>query len=98
MSIQVTIDHYNRLVVGVGQGTLTIQDLVTYGLEVLKANAVPYGKIIDVATTTPGFTRQELLAFAQVVRETRADTPRGPVALVIDHRRGAMARLFAGLD
>lgn len=98
MAIQVTIDHFNRLVIGVGQGTLTVQDLVGYGLEVLRANVVSYGKIIDVATATPGFTRQELMAFTQVLRETRADAPRGPVALVIDRRRGEMARLFAGVD
>jgi hypothetical protein len=85
-------------VVGVGDGVLTIQDLVAYGLEVLQAKVVHYGKIIDVAGSEPDFSRTELSAFAQVVRETRADTPRGPVALVIDPKRGELARVFIGLE
>jgi hypothetical protein len=98
MPIRVTIDHFNRIVVGVGDGVLTIQDLVAYGLEVLQAKVVHYGKIIDVAGSEPDFSRAELSAFAQVVRETRADAPRGPVALVIDPKRGELARMFIGLE
>ena len=98
MPIRVTIDDFNRVVVGVGDGVLTIPDLVAYGLEVLHANVVHYGKIIDVAGSRPDFTRAELLAFAQVVRETRSDTPRGPLALVIDPKRGDLAKIFIGLD
>jgi hypothetical protein len=98
MPIRVTIDHFNRIVVGVGDGVLTIQDLVAYGLEVLQAKVVHYGKIIDVAGSEPDFSRAELSAFAQVVRETRADAPRGPVALVIDPKRGELARMFIDLE
>lgn len=98
MAIQVTIDHFNRLVIGVAQGTLALQDLVAFGLEVLKAGVVPYGKIIDVAAAEPGFTREELMAFAKVVRDTQPGTPRGPLALVIDPKRGDMARLVMDLD
>ena len=98
MPIRVTIDPFNRIVIGVGDGVLTISDLVSYGLEVLQANVVHYGKIIDVAGSEPAFTRAELSAFAQVVRETRADVPRGPLALVIDPKRGDLARLFTGME
>jgi hypothetical protein len=98
MPIQVTIDPFNRLVIGVGQGTLVLNDLVAFGLEVLRAGVVPYGKIIDFAAATPDFTRQELLAFAQVVRETQTNVPRGPLAMVIDPKRGDMARLFADVE
>jgi ABC-type nitrate/sulfonate/bicarbonate transport system substrate-binding protein len=98
MAIQVTVDHFHRLVIGVAQGTLVLQDLVAFGLEVLKASAVPYGKIIDVATATPGFSQEELRAFAKIVRDTQPDTPRGPLAFVIDPKRGDMARLFTGLE
>jgi hypothetical protein len=98
MPIRVTIDHFNRIVVGVGDGVLTIPDLVAYGLEVLQAKVVHYGKIIDVAGSEPNFTSTELSAFAQVVRETRADAPRGPLALVVDPKRGELANLFVGLD
>ena len=98
MPIRVTIDHFNRIVIGVGDGVLTIPDLVAYGLEVLKANVVHYGKIIDVAGSEPDFTGAELSAFAQVVRETRADTPRGPLALVVDPKRGELAKIFIGFE
>lgn len=98
MPIRVTIDHFNRVVIGVGDGVLTIPDLVSFGLEVLQAKVVHYGKIIDVAASEPAFTRTELLAFAQVVRETRAGEPRGPLALVVDPQRGEMAKLFTGLE
>lgn len=98
MPIRVTIDHFNRVVIGVGDGVLTIPDLVAYGLEVLQAKVVHYGKIIDVAGSEPAFTRAELLAFAQVLRETQAGSPRGPLALVVDPKRGELAKLFTGLD
>lgn len=98
MPIRVTIDHFNRIVIGVGDGVLTIPDLVAYGLEVLQARVVHYGKIIDVAGSEPNFTRTELSAFAQVLRTTRADEPRGPLALVVDPRRGDLAKMFVGLE
>ena len=97
MPIRVTIDHFNRVVIGVGDGVLTIPDLVSFGLEVLHAKVVHYAKIIDVAECQPDFSRTELLAFARVARETQTDLRRGPLALVVDPRRGEMARLFAGL-
>lgn len=98
MPIRITIDHFNRIVIGVGDGVLTIPDLVAYGLEVLQAKVVHYGKIIDVAGSEPNFTSTELSAFAQVVRETRADAPRGPLALVVDPKRGELARIFIGFE
>lgn len=98
MPIRVTIDHYNRVVIGVGDGVLTIADFVAYGLEVLQAKVVHYGKIIDVAGSEPDFTATELAAFAQVVRETQPDKPRGPLALVIDPKRGDLAKRFVGLE
>jgi hypothetical protein len=96
--IRLTIDHLNRVVVGVGEGVLTIEDLVTFGLEVLKAKVLPYGKIIDVATCQPGFTEGELRAFAQIAREKVGTTQRGPLALVVDPTRGEMAKFFTNLD
>jgi len=98
MPIRVTIDHFNRIVVGVGDGVLTIPDLVAYGLEVLQAKVVHYGKIIDLAGSEPDFTAAELSAFARVVRETRADAPRGPLALVVDPKRGELAKMFVGFE
>jgi hypothetical protein len=98
MPIRVTIDHFNRIVIGVGHGVLTIPDLVSYGLEVLQAKVVHYGKIIDVAGSEPDFTMTELSAFAQVVRETRTDAARGPLALVIDPKRGELAKIFIGFE
>ncbi len=98
MPIRITIDHFNRIVVGVGDGTLTIPDLVAYGLEVLREKVVHYGKIIDVAGSEPNFNAAELAAFAKVLRATRPDTPRGPLALVIDPKRGELAKLFIGFE
>lgn len=98
MPIRVTIDPYNRIVIGVGDGVLTISDLVSFGLEVLQANVVHYGKIIDVAGSEPAFTKTELSAFAQVVRETRPDVHRGPLALVVDPKRGELAKIFVGFE
>lgn len=98
MPIRVTIDHFNRVVIGVGDGVLTIPDLVAFGLEVLQAKVVHYGKIIDVAGSEPAFTRTELMAFAQVLRETQPGSPRGPLALVVDPKRGELAKLFTGLE
>jgi hypothetical protein len=98
MPIRLTVDHLNRVVLGVGDGVLTIEDLVAFGLEVLKAKVLHYGKIIDVATCEPGFSAIELSAFAQIAREQAANSQRGPLALVVDPNRGDLARLFAGLD
>jgi hypothetical protein len=97
MPIRVTIDQFNRVVIGVGDGVLTIPDLASFGLEVLHAKVVHYARIIDVSQCQPDFSRTELLAFARVARETQTNLPRGPLALVVDPRRGEMAKLFADL-
>lgn len=98
MPISQVLDPLSRLVLGIGSGEVTLTDLATFTRDVVRADLLHYSKLIDVAHCTPNFTEEELAAFVTVLREIHTDIPRGPLAIVVDPRRGTFARIFADLD
>ena len=98
MPIKQAIDHPNRLILAVGSGELTLADLATFTRDIVRAGLLHYSKLIDVANCAPGFSKEELAAFGQVVREIRTETLRGPLAVVADPNRGEFARIFTDFN
>ncbi|MCX7360629.1 MAG: hypothetical protein NTV97_01875 [Alphaproteobacteria bacterium] len=98
MPITQTIDPLARLILGVGSGDITLEDLATFTRDVVQAGLIHYSKLIDIAHCTATFTPEELAAFVTVLREIPAATPRGPLAFVAHRDRDRLARAFAGLD
>lgn len=94
MPSRTTFYHPDRLVIGIFEGEMQLRDFLEFALEIRNNNVVHYRKIINVIDAIPKFTEQELLALAQVLRETPTG-PRGPVAFVANTERGEFARIFA---
>lgn len=97
MPIKLTVDHPNRLVLGVASGVLTLPEMAAFARDVVQGGLQPYRKLVDVAVATAGFSEREVQAFAQVVRELPAGRTPGPIAFVADPGRGDIARMFTGL-
>jgi hypothetical protein len=98
MPIEQTIHSLDRLIMGVASGVLTLADLAEFTQDLVQARLMHYRKLIDVSRSTPGFSKKELTALAQVLRSIHIDQPRGPIALVADPHRGEFALLFAALN
>ena len=98
MPIRLTIDRPNLLVLGVGSGVVTLPDLATFAKEIIQGGLLHYSKLIDISTSIPGCTEEELTTLAQALREVRTDTPRGPLAIIVDPNRGNFAKFFSELD
>ena len=97
MAVRTTFYHPDRLVIGIFEGDMQLKDFLDFALEIRNNNVVHYRKIINVIDAIPKFTEQELMALAQVLRETPTG-PRGPVAFVANTERGDFARIFANLE
>ncbi|HLG47584.1 MAG TPA: hypothetical protein VKY24_15170 [Reyranella sp.] len=98
MPIQLEIFHPDRILIGVGRGNVTLKEYGEFVAEVVKANIMHYRKIID-ATGADSATidRDVLLAFDEQMRNFSKGRKRGPLALVVDRKRGDLARTFKAL-
>jgi hypothetical protein len=98
MPIQLEVFHPDRILVGVGRGNITLKEYGEFVAEVVKANLMHYRKIID-ATGAESATidKDVLLAFDEQMRSFSKGRPRGPLALVVDRKRGDLARTFKAL-
>jgi hypothetical protein len=98
MPIQLEIFHPDRIIVGIGRGNVTLQEYGEFVAQVVKANLMHYRKIID-ATGAESATidKDVLLAFDEQFRNFSKGRPRGPLALVVDRKRGDLARTFKAL-
>ena len=98
MPIQLEVFHPDRILVGIGRGNITLKEYGEFVAEVVKANLMHYRKIID-ATGADSATidKDVLLAFDEQMRSFSKGRPRGPLALVVDRKRGDLARVFKAL-
>ena len=97
MPIEQTIYPLDRLVTGVASGTLTLPDMAKFVQDIIHARLRHYRKLIDVTHSTPGFSRDELSTFAQVLDAIPTDRQRGPLAIVANPQMGEFAHIFAAL-
>jgi len=98
MPIQIEVFHPDRILVIVGRGTVTLQEYAEMVAEVLKAGLMHYRKIIDAAgAETTTIDEKVLLAFDERFRSAANGRPRGPLAVVVDRKRGDVARAFKAL-
>jgi hypothetical protein len=98
MPIQIEVFHPDRILVIVGRGNVTLQEYAEMVAEVVKAGLTHYRKIIDAAgAETTTIDQNVLLAFDEKIRSATKGRPRGPLALVVDRKRGDIARTFKAL-
>jgi SpoIIAA-like len=97
MPFKLDIFPPDRIVIGVARGDITAADLADFLKQIIDANVLHYRKIIDITTATSSLGEQELQAMAERLRTVPVLKRRGALAIVVDHQRGELARLFMSM-
>jgi hypothetical protein len=92
MPIHVRISHHDRLVVAVAHGTITAEEFQNAVREFLEQGALHYRKLIDVAAANSDADMARLKALLIGMRNVPQATQRGPLAFVVDGKRGDVVR------
>jgi hypothetical protein len=98
MPIHVRISHHDRLLVAVGHGTITGEELMNAVKEAVEQGALHYRKIIDVAAANTDADMERLKQLLALARTSPQAAQRGPVAFVVDGKRGDTVRELAALN
>lgn len=95
MAIRFQINHPERMVVGVGEGTVTLKDLIQFARDVAENGAINYRRILDLMGCTTLIGEADVVAYRDHVRELPADRrPSGVTALVSSEKNATLSRLF----
>lgn len=97
MPIHVDISDLDRLVMAVVLGDVTPDDIADLAREFLKSGRQTYGKIIDTTAGSSAIDENRMAAVAAFMRADPQAASRGPLAFVVDPRRGEQAQKFAEL-
>jgi hypothetical protein len=97
MPIHVRISHHDRLVVAVAHGTITGEELLNAVRQAVEQGALHYRKIIDVAAANSDADMERLKQLLVLARNSPQGAQRGPVAFVVDSKRGDTVRELAAL-
>lgn len=95
--IHVRISHHDRLVVAVAHGTITGEEFLNAVREAVEQGALHYRKIIDVAAANTEADMDRLKQLLVFVRTSPQAAQRGPLAFVVDDKRGDTVRELAAL-
>jgi hypothetical protein len=97
MPIHFDISDLDRLVIAVVLGEASADDIMEMAREFLKSGRQAYGKIIDTTAGTSPVDESRMAAIAAFMRADPKASTRGPLAFVVDAKRGDQARQFAEL-
>lgn len=97
MPIHLDISDLDRLVVAVALGEVSADDIQEVAREFLKTGRQAYGKIIDTSAGSSSIDENRMAAIAAFMRADPKAQSRGPLAFVVDPKRGAQAQKFAEL-
>jgi len=97
MPIHVRISHHDRLVVAVCHGTISGEEFLNAVRESVEQGALHYRKIIDVAAANTDADMERLKQLLALVRASPQAGQRGPLAFVVDGKRGDTVRELAAL-
>lgn len=97
MPIHLDISDLDRLVVAVLLGEATADDIAEVAREFLKTGRQAYGKIIDTTAGTSPIDENKMAALAAFMRADPKAASRGPLAFVVDPKRGEQVQKFADL-
>ena len=97
MPIHLDISDLDRLVIAVVLGEVTPDDIAELAREFLTTGRQHYGKIIDTTAGTSPIDENRMVAIAAFMRADPKAGSRGPLAFVVDPKRGEQAQKFAEL-
>jgi hypothetical protein len=95
MPIHVRISHHDRLVVAVAHGTISSEELLSAVREAVEQGALHYRKILDVAAANSEADMPLLKQLIAMARNSPQGAQRGPLAFVVDGKRGDTVRELA---
>ena len=95
MPIHLEISDLDRLVIAVALGEITPDDITEVAREFVKTGRQHYGKIIDTTAGSAIMDESRLAAIAAFMRADPRAGARGPLAFVVDPKRGEIAQKFA---
>jgi hypothetical protein len=97
MPIQLEISHFDRLVVGVARGDVSLQEFGQFVSDVVQAGVIHYRKIIDTTTGESATLSKDILIAIDAQLRALSKTPRGPLAIVANRNRGEIAQAFKAM-
>ncbi len=97
MPIHIEISDLDRLVLAVVLGDVTPDDIAEVAREFVKSGRQHYGKIIDTTAGNAVVDENRLAAIAAFMRADPKAGSRGPLAFVVDAKRGEIAQKFADM-
>lgn len=97
MPIHVRISHHDRLVIAVCHGAITAEELLNAVRESIEQGALHYRKIIDVAAANSDADMERLKQLLVLARNSPQAAQRGPLAFVVDGKRGDTVRELAAV-
>jgi hypothetical protein len=97
MGFQFDIFPPDRIVTVVARGEITMFDLAKLTKDLIDAGVLTYRKIVDITSATSAIGENELGMIAERLRNAPVPRQRGPLAIVADHERGELARLFMSM-
>ena len=95
MPIHLEISDLDRLVLAVVLGEVTPDDVAEVAREFVKTGRQHFGKIIDTTAGSVTIDENRLSAIAAFMRADPRSGARGPLAFVVDPKRGEIAQKFA---
>lgn len=95
MPIHLDISHLDRLVIAVVLGEVTPDDIAGVVREFRTTGLHHYGKIIDTTAGSSPIDENRMAAIAAFMRADPNAASRGPLAFVVDPKRGEQAVKFA---
>ncbi|WP_422002800.1 hypothetical protein [Reyranella sp.] len=98
MPVHVRISHTDRLAIAVGHGTITAEEFQKAVVEFSTSGALHYRKLVDVAAANTDADFSRIKALVTYMRSVPGSAERGPLAFVIDARRGDIVREVAAMN
>lgn len=95
MPIHLDISDLDRLVIAVVLGEATPDDIMEVARAFVETGRQHYGKIIDTTAGTSPIDENRMAAIAAFMRADPKAGSRGPLAFVVDPKRGEQAMKFA---
>ena len=95
MPIHVSISDLDRLVLAVVLGDVTPDDIADVARAFVESGRQHYGKIIDTTAGTSSIDENRIAAIAAFMRADPKAGSRGPLAFVVDPKRGEIVQKFA---
>jgi hypothetical protein len=93
MPIYMEISRLHRLVTIVARGKISPDEIRGAAQQLFDARVPEFAKLVDVSFATTEFNQQQVENIAALLRGG-SDPRRGPVAFLVDPKRGEFARAF----